>query len=146
MTLQQSANSSTWNILRPKTSAARKQFWQILATCMGLVLFVVIFLVFKHHQQLRVEDTWASTDGTVIDLRIVPETVVNSKYGGAVLYGMEVLVNYSANGSHQQRWISVRKGPVSADSAKWLAFRWKGQLCTVRWNPTSPDKPIVELN
>lgn len=115
----------------------------ILASFLLITLLaVVVILIHKHSFQEYIEQTWASSIGTVEDARITPMT--NS--GRVMTYQVEVLMTYPINGVSQQRWVHIEQQPKSHIEAELQIFRWRGNKCVVRWNPSHPEQVIAELN
>ena len=71
---------------------------------------------------------------------------VNSQYGGAMLYDVQVFVRYNAGGIKRERWITSQRPPETQSNANFDAFRWKGKQCFVRWKASDPDRVIAEVN
>jgi hypothetical protein len=78
-----------------------------------VVIFVVIVLFFQHRRRQEMENTWQSAAATIDDVRPVVASQVNSEIGSAMLYQIEILVHYAANGDDQHRWIRIENIPGS---------------------------------
>jgi hypothetical protein len=128
----------------PKSAKDRRKLWSIGGYLGLMVVFVVAVLFFQHRRQQEIEDTWQSATATIEDVRPVVASQVNSQFGGAMLYQMEVLAHYNANGSEQSRWIRIEHMPGASPDKNQVA-RWKGQQFVVRWKASQPDQVIPEL-
>jgi hypothetical protein len=129
----------------PRNGNDQKALWSIagLIALIGVVFVTVLF--FQHRRQQEMEYTWQRATATIEDVRPVAVLQVDSKYGGAMLYQVEILARYDANGSEQRRWIKIERkpGPRPEDSQM---SRWKGKQFVVRWKASQPDQVVPELN
>ena len=110
-----------------------------------IVVFIVVALFFQHRKQKEIQDTWQSAPATVEDVRPVAVSQVNSQFGGAMLYQVDVLAQYVANGLEQRRWIRIESRPGRRPDDSQRA-RWKGKQFVVRWKASQPDQVVPELN
>jgi hypothetical protein len=108
-----------------------------------IVIFLVGVLVSQHKRQQEIE-TWQSAAATIEDVRPVVSRV-NSQLGGAMLYQVEILAHYNANGFEQRRWIRIERRPGPSPDENQMA-RWKGKQFVVRWKASQPDQVVPELN
>ena|SRR5271168_4264014 len=129
----------------PKNRNDRKTLWTMGGYFALIVIFVVTVLFFQHRRQREIEDTWQSATATIEDVRPVVVSQINSKFGGAMLYQVEVLAHYDANGFEQRRWIRIESRPGPGPDKSQIA-RWKGKQFVVRWKASQPDQVIPELN
>jgi hypothetical protein len=134
------------NKIHPRTLKDRKSLWTIIGfLAFALITATAIFVLRQMDQEKR-EQTWQSTIATIEDVRPVIVSQVESQRGGAMLYQLEILIRYTANGIPQSRWTKVPQPPMSLESAQLDAARWKGQKCFVRWRTTQPDQIEAEVN
>jgi hypothetical protein len=110
-----------------------------------MVIFVVTVLFFQHRRQEEMENSWQSATATVEDVRPVVVSQVNGQFGGAMLYQVEVLAHYKANGLEQRRWIRIERIPGSRPDESQIA-RWKGKQFVVRWKASQPNQVVPGLN
>ena len=129
----------------PKSRKDSRMLWKIGAFLALLVVFVMTVLLFQHRRQEEMENSWQSAPATIEDVRPVVVTQVNNHFGGAMLYQVEVLAHYNANGSEQRRWIRIESKPGPGPDESQIA-RWKGKQFVVRWKASQPDQVIPELN
>jgi hypothetical protein len=129
----------------PKSRKDSRMLWKIGAFLALLVVFVMTVLLFQHRRQEEMENSWQSAPATIEDVRPVVVTQVNNHFGGAMLYQVEVLAHYNANGSEQRRWIRIESKPGPSPDESQIA-RWKGKQFVVRWKASQPDQVIPELN
>jgi hypothetical protein len=129
----------------PKSSKDRRTVWSIGGFLGLMVVFVVAVLFFQHRRQEEMENSWQSATATIEDVRPVVVTQVNNQFGGAMLYQVEVLAHYNANGFEQRRWIRIESKPGPSPDNSQMA-RWKGKQFVVRWKATQPDQIIPESN
>lgn len=132
--------------VRPKNRSDRRLLMFLGASVISIVVFVAtdIFLIHRHRQDI--ETNWQSSTATIEDVRFQPAIQVESNRGGAMLYDVQVLAQYSLDGTVQKKWITVQQPPRGIAEAKLEAFRWKGQTCFVRWKPNSPDQVIADVS
>jgi hypothetical protein len=129
----------------PKSLNDRKKLWAIFGYLALTIVFVVAILFFQHRHQQEMQDTWQSATATIEDVRPVVVSQVNSQFGGAMLYQVEVLAHYNANGFEQRRWIRIESKP-GPSPVKNQIVRWKGKQFVVRWKASQPDQVVPELN
>jgi hypothetical protein len=131
--------------LLPKNRNDRNALWTMSGYFSLIVIFVVTVLFFQHRRSQEIEATWQSATATIEDARPVVVSQVNSQFGGAMLYQVEVLAHYNANGVEQKRWIRIERRPGAGPDKSQIA-RWKGKQFVVRWKASQPDQVIPELN
>jgi len=117
----------------------------VFVLVLGTILAVSGLLYLKQRTRLA-RANWANAAGTVEDTRTRLVSQSDSKYGGRMLYQVEVLAAFSVNGSHQERWIPVEQTPKTLTSTQYEQAQWKGSKCVVRWNPSNPREMAVELH
>jgi hypothetical protein len=128
----------------PKSRKDRRTLWSIGGFLGLMVVFLVAVLVFQHRRQQEI-DTWQSATAMIEDARPVVVSQVNNQFGGAMLYQVEILAHYKANGFEQRRWIRIERRPGPVPDKSQIA-RWKGKQFVVRWKASQPDQVIPELN
>jgi hypothetical protein len=144
--------SSKWGAFQRIRSNNYKERSQLLSTVsfiLGgiLVMGTLVYFTQKSHEYFeRREESWNSAIGTVIDTRthLVAETGGNS--GGRMLYEVQVLAAFSADGSSQERWITVDQAPQGLDYAEFQERLWRGKQYFVRWNPSNPNQIVIDLH
>jgi hypothetical protein len=132
--------------IRPHTRRDWKAMWGIISFTVFAVVVGIALFIFHQKDQEYIARTWQSATATIEDVRPVIASRVESNHGGAMLYQLEVLVDYSANDSQQRRWIRIKQQPTLLADAQLKIFRWKGQQCIVRWPASQPDHAIAEVN
>jgi hypothetical protein len=132
--------------IRPRTRGDWKTLWTIVGY-IALAVGVVIALYIHHlkHEE-RIAQTWQSATATIEDVRPVLVSHRESNFGGAMLYQLDVLVQYTADGAQQKRWMRIEQQPMSLTDTQLKIFRWKGQQCVVRWPASQPNHVIAEVN
>jgi hypothetical protein len=131
--------------IRPKNAKDQRTLWVIGGSLALMVVFVVTVLFFQNKRRQEMENTWQSATATIEDVRPVVASQVDGKYGSAMLYQIEILANYDANGVEQHRWIRIEQMPRPSPDNSQLS-RWKGKQCVVRWKASQPNRLIAELN
>jgi ABC-type microcin C transport system permease subunit YejE len=129
----------------PKSREDRRTLWSIVGFLALVIISVVAILFFQHWRQQEMEDTWQSATATIEDVRPVVVSEVNSQFGGAMLYQVEVLAHYNANGLEQRRWIRIVRRPGPSPDESQIS-RWKSKQFVVRWKASQPDQVVPELN
>ena len=117
----------------------------VFVLVLGTILAVSGLLYLKQRTRLA-RANWANAAARIEDTRTRLVSQSDSKYGGRMLYQVEVLVAFSVNGSHQERWIPVEQAPKTLTSAQFEEAQWKSSKCVVRWNPSNPREMAVELH
>ena len=82
---------------------------------------------------------------TVEDVRPVVVSQINNDFGGAMVYQMEVLAHFNANGIEQKRWIRIEQMTRHSPDKSQISH-WEGQQFVVRWKASQPDQVVPELN
>jgi hypothetical protein len=131
--------------LIPRSRKDRKTLWTIFGYLALTIVFVTAALFFQHRRQQEMSETWQSAVATIEDVRPVVVSQVNNQFGGAMLYQVEVLAHYNANGLEQRRWIRIERRPGPSPDENQIA-RWKGKQFVVRWKASQPDQVVPELN
>jgi hypothetical protein len=129
----------------PKSRKDRKRLWTIAGYLALIVTFVAVALFLRYQKQKEIEDTWQSAQATIEDVRPVVVSQVNSQFGGAMLYQVDVLAHYKVNGLERRRWIRIESEPKRRPDESQMA-RWKGKQFVVRWKASQPDQVIPEPN
>jgi hypothetical protein len=132
--------------LRPKNRKDQKQLLTIGAYLAITLVVVIAILAIKHRHREEVEQNWQVATARIEDVRFKEITRVESARGGAMLYDVEVLANYTSAGVEQKRWIRVEQLPEVLSEAQFQAFRWKGKQCFVRWPVSQPEQIIADVN
>jgi hypothetical protein len=88
--------------LLPKNRNDRNALWTMSGYFLLIVIFVVTVLFFQRRRSQEIDTTWQSATATIEDARPVVVSQVNSQFGGATLYQVEVLAHYNANGVEQK--------------------------------------------
>jgi hypothetical protein len=129
----------------PKSRKERRTLWSIVGFLTPVMISVVAILFFQHRRQPEMEDTWQRATATIEDVRPVVVSQVNSQFGGAMLYQVEILAHYNANGLEQRRWIRIERRPGPSPDESQIS-RWKSKQFVVRWKASQPDRVVPELN
>jgi hypothetical protein len=132
--------------LRPKNRKDQKRLLTIGGYLLIAIAVVTAIFVIKHRHREEIEQNWQVATALIEDVRFKEISRVESQRGGAMLYDVEVLVNYTSAGVEQRRWIRVEQLPEVLSEAQLQAFRWKGKQCFVRWNISRPDQIIADVN
>lgn len=132
--------------LRPHGAKDWHQLRVLGGSLAVIAIFIAVALYQKHREREDIENNWVSVPATIEEVRYEQSGILDSKMGGAALYRLMVLVKYRNDTGNQERWITLDRPSSSLDSAKFLAFRWKGQQCTVRWKPADPNKVIADIS
>jgi len=132
--------------IRPKNRSTRMQFLAISGGVLLAISFFAGLLYLKYRSQQYREQNWTTAIATVEDARTKLVAQVNSRYGGGMLYEVQVLAKYPVDGLPQERWITVEQTPKDLDYAQFQTRLWKGKQCFVRWKPSNPDQVVAEIN
>jgi hypothetical protein len=137
---------NAWAKLRPRSV----RDWHGIRVLGGYLALIAIFFTaaffFRHKQHEEIEQSCKSATAIIEDVRPTAVATVDTRRGGGMLYEVAILARYSADGTEQQRWITVQQQLEPLGDAQLQAFRWKGKQCTVRWKPSDPNKVIAEVS
>jgi hypothetical protein len=111
-----------------------------------IAIFIAAVLFFKNRRREDREQNWNAATAIIEDVRPKEVAQIDTSRGGAMLYQVEILVRYKADGTDQRRWIAVEQLPEVLSEAELQAFRWKGKQCIVRWKPSDPSKVFAEVS
>jgi hypothetical protein len=132
--------------LRPRSD----RDWHRIRVIGGYLALIAIFIAavffFKHRRREDMEQNWNAATAIIEDVRPKEVAQIDTSRGGAMLYQVEILVRYKADGTDQRRWIAVEQFPEVLSEAELQAFRWKGKQCIVRWKPSDPSKVFAEVS
>lgn len=86
---------------------------------------------------------YATTPGKIVDIRKVPEGLINTGYGGRVFYRHEARVQFSLDGKPQDRWLRLTSNasPHMLD----VKLAASPQQCTVYWRSDRPENARCDL-
>ncbi len=132
--------------LRPRNLHDRRQLKRMSGYALLVVVLLSSSLFLNHKHRQNIEANWQSATATIEDVRFQSATQVESNRGGAMLYNLQVLVQYNAGSGTKERWITVQHEPAGLSEAKLAAFRWKGQKCIVRWKASDPDQVMADVS
>jgi hypothetical protein len=132
--------------IRPRTPKERNQLLAVMAIILvGILGAGTLMYVAQRSREYR-EQNWYSAMATIKDARTQLVAEVGSQYGGRMLYEVQVLAAFSANGSSQERWITVSQPAQNLDYAEFQERMWRGKQYFVRWKPSDPDQIVIELH
>jgi hypothetical protein len=106
-----------------------------LAIFTGILLPVVAAgILWTNYRNSTFWERHEAVDGTVSEIRIVPDSKRETLYGGLVAYRTEAHVQFTAEGKLQDRWLIA--GEPSTSTA-WLKFKIPSPIkkCLVYWAP-----------
>lgn len=134
------------NRIRPRNRPSRSQFFAIAGFVIVAIAGVGGLIYARYKTQQYREQNWDSAIATVEDVRPKLVGQINTQYGGAMLYDVEVLARFPEGSAMQERWIAVEQSPRSLDSVHFQKRMWMGRSYFVRWNPSNPDRIEIELH
>lgn len=85
-----------------------------------------------------------TSPATILNSRIVRAGTMDTYYGSAILYRIEVLARFNQNGVSQTRWIRASE-PASSDALQ-LRILNLPQHCTASWPVNRPDSVRCTLH
>lgn len=132
--------------IRPNNHKERSQLLSIVGFILGGILVMGVLVYFTHKSHEYREQNWNSAVATVTDTRTHLVAEVGGNFGGRMLYEVQVLATYSADGSPQERWITVDQAAQTLDYAEFQERMWKGKQYFVRWNPSNPNQIVIDLH
>jgi hypothetical protein len=132
--------------IRPRHRAARNQLLAIAGYSLLGAAAVATIVYSNHRTQQYRQQNWNSAVAVVEDVRPKLVGQANGQAGGGMLYNVEVLAKFSADGKPQERWIDIEQIPRGMDSVKFQERLWKGNKYTVRWNPSNSNQIAIEIH
>lgn len=140
------SDREAYSRIRPQSRNDRRSLFSVISYVLLATVVVAGLYYLKQKHQAEREQNWSSAVATIVDVRTRIATRVESQRGGAMLYEVQVLAKYTAEGTPQERWITVQQMPKLLADAQFQAFRWKGQTCFVRWKPSDPNQVVAEVS
>ena len=132
--------------LQPSNPSERRFVLKFcIYAALAIAAVIGLRLLQQHWHRVR-ELTWTSATGKIEDVRPVLVGKFDGNRGGSMLYQVQVLVTYRVKGNSRTDWITVRQTPEIFEDVQAQAQRWKGALCTVRWNPSNPSQIDAEIS
>lgn len=132
--------------LRPQGRSDWRQL-RVIGSYLLLVATVIVgLLTFNHHRRTELDQTWGSAVAVIEDVRTKQLTVISNHTGSAMLYDVQILAKYVANGTSQERWITVQQFPQTFAQAQVEQVRWKGNTCYVHWKPSDLDEVFADVS
>jgi hypothetical protein len=131
--------------IRPRDRASKKQLLGIVAMVAIGVAGVGALIYTRYRIQRDRQQNWVSAIATVEDVRPKLVGQINSQYSGGMVYSVEILARYSADGTTQERWVPVAHSPRSLDAVNIDKRMWTGNRYLVRWQPLHPDRIEIEV-
>jgi hypothetical protein len=112
-------------------------------TCLLLVV-IAVAVVWHNYRNSTFLERYQTVDGTVSEVRIVVDRVIDAGYGGGVLYKTEAHVLFTAEGKLQDRWLLAAE--PSRDTS-WLKLQIPASIkkCIVYWVPGHLDSARCRL-
>ena len=101
----------------------------ILAAC------VVCVLLFNRVESFRAAQI--TTPGTILEIRQAPEAIIDSNYGGKILYRREALVRFTMAGQQETRWLRLTDSIGGQNLTIPLAAH--PGTCIVTWPARHPE-------
>jgi hypothetical protein len=116
---------------------------------LGVAMLVIVLLTLLAMAAGRLIEfperhDWESTEGSVIETRIVVDHVSGTLYGGHVVYRLDARVSYSYKEEKLDRWL-----PVAEDAMRGvLKLREANhyRYCEVYWPPSQPELAKCRLH
>jgi hypothetical protein len=132
--------------LRPRSDRDRHRIRVIGGYLALTAILIAAVFFFKHRRREDMEQNWNVATAVIEDVRPKVVAQVDTSRGGAMLYQVEILVRYRADGTDQRRWVAVEQLPEVLSEVELQAFRWKGRQCIVRWKPSDSSKVFAEVS
>jgi hypothetical protein len=132
--------------VRPKTLRERRQLFFIIGFVLVLTVGAGTVVYLAQRSQNYREEHWNSAVATIEDTQTQLVAEMSGYAGGFMLCRVQVLAAYSVNGLPQKRWITVDQPPVDLDKANFQKRFWQGKQRIVRWNPSDPNRVVIELH
>ncbi len=111
-------------------------WWKVaLGSALVLMLLGALWGIFNLvHSNLS---NYETADGKILEMRKVVDGLVDSPYGGKILYGVEARVQYTVNGQMQERWL--RASDNMPRETLLLKLADHPTQCIVYWPPKHPE-------
>jgi hypothetical protein len=123
-------------------SAPRRLWLEVIfgLAFFGLAAVATLFITTDRESN---HDFFTST-GTILESRIVVDSMRESGFGGAILYRIEAHVTYDLDGRQQDRWLPASEVTTARPL---LAARLASnpKTCMVYWRPNHPENARCQL-
>jgi hypothetical protein len=117
-------------------------WWQLaLGFAIPLVLFATLFVFVNWLHSIA--STYTTATAKILEIRKVVDTIRDTRYGGKIIYGVEVHAQYMLDGQMQDRWLRASDDlPRESLALKLAAHPTK---CLVYWPSNHPDNAKCSL-
>ena len=129
-------------LAKPKELPQPVSWWRLGLICAVLVVLVVaLFCVVSWVRSSPA--TYETTTGKIVEIRRVVDGTVQSGFGGRIIYGFEVRVQYTVDGQTQDRWLRATDD-LSREHLL-LKLATHPTECIVYWPPDHPENVKCSL-
>jgi hypothetical protein len=124
------------HIAKPKPPQPAIARWK-LALGAAICIVLVLGLWIAVNWTRSIPQTYATTNGKIIEIRRVVDSTADSNFGGRIVYGFEARVQFTINGQAQERWLRASDNVPRETLALKLASH--PTECLVYWPPSHPE-------
>lgn len=110
----------------------------------ALVLLFAALFVLGRVGRGCMERGLSTTEGQVLDVRVVLDHTRESLYGGLIFYRAEVRVSYRLHGQPQDRWLPASEATTDRLMLETLLAD-RPKTCEVFWAPRHSETPRCRL-
>ncbi len=106
------------------------------------VVCALVALIFALSRMGSQRPKWLPVQGTIQDVRVVPDKAVETNWGGQLTWKAEYRVLYSVAGREYALWSDsgIRR---ESEGAVRLALPQPRSSCQVRYNPNRPQESVA---
>ncbi len=145
MRQHQMSDSAALRLIYPKRRKDKRALVLLGALIILMSALVAGIYYNNHRQQMIREQEWMNAVATIEDARPHLAMQVESMRGGGMLYEVEILTKYVADGVVQERWTKLRQAPRLLADAQLQAYLLKNRQCVVRWRPSDTGTIVAEI-
>jgi len=130
------------HLAKPKQPPQPVVWWRVaLISAVPVVLLVALFCGVSWVHSYP--STYKTAPGRILEIRKVVDGIVESRFGGRILYGVEAHVQYKVDGQMRDRWLRVTDDLLREHLLLKLASH--PTECVVYWPPDHPENVRCSL-
>jgi hypothetical protein len=130
------------HVLLPKAVPVRRP-WLEATVILGVAFLIALYAFYRSGDRPS-EYEYSTTMGTVLDTRIVVDSMRESRYGGLIYYRIEADVSFEIQGRQQERWLTASE-TTTARELLMARLSNKPKACRVYWRPDHPENARCEF-
>jgi hypothetical protein len=113
------------------------------AVILGVAVLIALYAFYRSGDRPS-DFEYVTIMGTVLDTRIVVDSMRENRYGGLIYYKVEADVRFEIQGRQQERWLTASE-TTTARELLMARLSTKPKFCRVYWRPGHPENARCEF-